>query len=303
MQALLSPGDGGDLGWKRLLHLALSEAEVRTMPVVPCRFDEHATQVGVAGLGDLAAPALGAAGVLGRNEASVAHDLASMLEAAERAELGGECDGSDLGDTAQGLEGIDDGFEVRRGGLNSSVDAAFEALDSLRLVVDLHDVVEQDGVLLGVHHLQSTHPLPPRCGPRAALFGGPLSVTKKVLGQAMPCAELVLLGGLASSDEIAKRLMLSIGDPNWAEVAGTVGASELLGVTPIGLDAIARHLGHERRSDDIAMNADAGELPVQDVASGAGFVADAEGAGITELGNELADRFRAIGDGAEGTRG
>ena len=107
-----------------MLHLALSEAEVRAMTVVPRRFDQNATQVRVASLGDLAAAALGAAGVLGRNEASVAHDLASMLEAAERAELGGECDGGDLGDTAQGLEGIYDGFEVRRGGLDSSVDAA-----------------------------------------------------------------------------------------------------------------------------------------------------------------------------------
>src|SRR5690606_15622364 len=51
-----------------------------------------------------------------------------------------------------------------------------------------------------------------------------------------------------------------------------VRASELLGIATVGLDAVSRHLRHERGSDDVAVNAEASELPVQHVASGARLV-------------------------------
>ena len=162
MEPLLgSPGDRRHFRWEGLLNLSLAQTEMRTMTVVPGRFDEHSAQVGITGLGDLAATALGTTRVFRRHEARIAHDLGGALEAAEAAKLGGECDGRDLGDPAQGLECIDDGFEVLRCGLNGAVDVPLEALETLGLVVDLQDVVEQDGVLLGVGHLQPTQPLPP----------------------------------------------------------------------------------------------------------------------------------------------
>ena len=49
------------------------------------------------------------------------------------------------------------------------------------------------------------------------------------------------------------------------------------------------------------MNAEAGELPLQDVASGRRLVANSKAARIAELANERAEGPRAFGDGAEGT--
>jgi hypothetical protein len=53
-------------------------------------------------------------------------------------------------------------------------------------------------------------------------------------------------------------------------------------------------------SDDVAVNAEASELPVQHVAGGAGFVADPKVYRVTELLDELGDSLRTIGDRAQG---
>lgn len=46
MQALLgTPGHGRDLRWQRRLQLALPQAEMRSVPVVPGGLDENAAQV------------------------------------------------------------------------------------------------------------------------------------------------------------------------------------------------------------------------------------------------------------------
>jgi hypothetical protein len=127
-----------------------------------------------------------------------------------------------------------------------------------------------------------------------------LAIAQKVLAQAVPSPDLVLLGGFAGSHEIAQRLMVGVGDPDGAEIAASVGACQLLGVAAVGLDAVARHLGHEGRRDDLAVNAEAGKLPVQHVPSGPCLVADPKAARVTELADELADGFRAIGDRPQG---
>jgi hypothetical protein len=62
--------------------------------------------------------------------------------------------------------------------LNGMVDSPFELFDALGLMIDLHDVVEQDSVLLGVWQLQVTHPLPPGCGPGSAAIARSLTVTQ-----------------------------------------------------------------------------------------------------------------------------
>ena len=171
MQALLgTPGDGGDFGRKGLLESLLPEAEMWTVTVMPSGLDENTTQVRVAGLGDCAAAALGAARALRGHEARVAHDGAGLVEASEGAELGGKRDGRDLGDAPQGLESIDNGFEMRWRSLDGFVDGGFESLDSLALVIDLQDVIEQNDVLFGVRHLQSPSPLPPGSSPSSALL-------------------------------------------------------------------------------------------------------------------------------------
>lgn len=269
-----------------------------SMTVVPGRFDKNATQVRVARLGDRAATGLGAAGAFRGDEPRVAHDLACALEAAECPELGGQRDGGELRDTTQGLQRVDDGFDMDGCRLDGAVDGAFESLDALRLVIDLHDVIEQGGVLLGVR-LQCANPFPPVRGPGSAAFARSLAIPQQVLAQTVPGAQLVLFGGFASPNQIAQRLVLGVGDPDRAEVAAAVGASEFLGISAVGLDAVPGHLGYERGSDDVAVHAEPGELPVQDVAGGTCLVADPKARGVAELFDELADRLRTVGDRAQ----
>lgn len=202
-----------------------------------------------------------------------------------------------FGDAAQRLKSIDDGFEMRGRRLNGAVNGAFEPFDSLALMIDFHDVIQQRDVLFRVGHLQLAHPLPPGCRPGSAAFGSSLPVAEEVFAQTVPGSHLVLLGSFAGADQIAQRFMVSVGDPDRAEITTSVGTRQLLGVAAVRLDSITGHLGDERWCDHIAVNAEASQLPVQDVSGReAGFVADPKASRVPELADELADRIRAVGN-------
>jgi hypothetical protein len=89
--------------------------------------------------------------------------------------------------------------------------------------------------------------------------------------------------------------------PRPAWVAGLVGLRELLGVAAIGLHLVAGLLGNERRRDDLAVDAQVGQLPVECIPSWAGFVADLEILAASELFDELAHRLRTVWEPPEGT--
>src|SRR5271166_4635680 len=59
----------------------------RPVPVGPCRFDEHASEMAVAGLCDSSATRLAAARVLARHGAAVAHQLGGVIETRQLAYL------------------------------------------------------------------------------------------------------------------------------------------------------------------------------------------------------------------------
>src|SRR6516225_1709152 len=161
MQSLLgAPSDRSDLWWQCGLQRVLPLTDPWLVSVVPGGLHEYAAQVRVAGLGDAAAPRLRTTRMLRRNNAGVAHDLRRALEAAEAAELRGESNGCHLRDSAQRLQRVHDCTKLSGRGRYGAVDRAFQELDSLRLVVDLHDVVEQRRVLVGVRKLERAHPLP-----------------------------------------------------------------------------------------------------------------------------------------------
>src|SRR4051812_30282361 len=90
--------------------------------------------------------------------------------------------------------------------------------------------------------------------------------------------------------------MVRVGDPDGAEISATIRSRELLCIAPVRLDAVAWHLGHERRCDDVALHAEPSELPVQHVSRGPGFVADAKAAGVSQLAEELAHGLGSVGD-------
>ena len=54
----------------------------------------------------------------------------------------------------------------------------------------------------------------------------------------MPCAQLVLLGGLPGANDVAQRLVRGIGYPDRRKVSATVAACQLEGVAPVGLDPV-----------------------------------------------------------------
>ena len=55
---------------------------------MPGGFDQRPARMGVAGLGDRAAAGVGTAGVLGRCESEVVHELPGVVEAVEVTDLG-----------------------------------------------------------------------------------------------------------------------------------------------------------------------------------------------------------------------
>src|SRR5439155_23992623 len=94
-------GAGGDVGRDVRVHGSDALADARRVLVVPGGLDQQPAGVARAGLGDVAAVALLAGGVLRRRQAEEAHQLARGGEAAQVAELGEQPERGDRGDAAK----------------------------------------------------------------------------------------------------------------------------------------------------------------------------------------------------------
>jgi len=115
--------------------------------VGPGSLDEGAAGAGVAGLGDAALVASGAAGVLGGDQPDEGGELARVVEAGDVAELGDDRECNEPLDAAQGLDGVDDRLEAPgRGEFNKLVLEASQALD---LLVDGMERFLEDDLLGG----------------------------------------------------------------------------------------------------------------------------------------------------------
>src|SRR6059036_708210 len=90
---------------------------------------------------------------------------------------------------------------------------------------------------------------------------------QKFLLEAVPGAQLVLLRGLARTDEISQRFVRGVGHPDRRQIAAAKAAGQALRVAAVRLDAVARLHRHQRGRDDVAGHAERGELPVQHVAA------------------------------------
>ena len=77
--------------------------------VGPGALDQHPASERIASFGDPAPPHGGAAGVLGRNQAEIGHQLARIGEAGEVADFRNDRDRDDKSDAAHGLDGLDHG--------------------------------------------------------------------------------------------------------------------------------------------------------------------------------------------------
>jgi len=128
-----------------------------------------------------------------------------------------------------------------------------------------------------------------------------LAMPQQELAQAVTSAVLILPGVFASSHQIAQRLVVGVGDPHRCKIAGTIAARQFRGIAPIRLDAIAGFDRHQARRHHFTSHAQRGELPVQDVARGTGFVADPQLLRRAQFRHQLANRFQAVRNDAQRT--
>src|SRR5208282_2932129 len=70
-----------------LLAQQLLPADARREPIAPGRLDQHSSGRAIPGFRDAALAACGAAGVLGRNQTEICHELAGIGEAGDVAEF------------------------------------------------------------------------------------------------------------------------------------------------------------------------------------------------------------------------
>src|SRR2546426_10398836 len=228
--------------------VALAErvAYSRPMAIAPRGLHNNPSQMGVARLGDPAAPHAGPAGVLARHGAAVAHELPGPGEAGEFAHLGDDRHRRHLRDAAQRLERLDDGAHRGWRGLDRLVDRPLEPRDPLPRVLDLSEVVHARGLLRGLLELQGSDPASITLGPRLRPRRGPAPVAEQELLEPMPGSELIFLGGLARADQVAQRLVRRVRNPHRREIPAAEAPRQAFRIATVSLDAVAgldRHQG------------------------------------------------------------
>jgi hypothetical protein len=121
------------------------------------------------------------------------------------------------------------------------------------------------------------------------------------LRQPIAGPQLITLGGKPGTYSVAQGLVGRIRHPDRRQIAGSVTARQLLGVAPVGLDAIGGLRRHEVRRDDVAGDPHLAQLPVQHVLRRSRFIAHAQGSGPAELAHQFPDRLGPVRDHAQAT--
>ena len=218
----------------------------------------------VTGLGDGAALSAVAAGMITRDQSTVAHQLARTLKTRQTAELAHDRCGRHLRHAAQRLQSFDDCTDLRAGLAHGLVDGLFQLYDLRGGVVYFLQVMGQCGFQRGLLKAHvGLDPLQIFLGPRFPGIGGTFPLTQQELAQAMPYPELVFLGRFPSPHQIAQRFVLGIGHPHRGQFAGAITTRQLLGIAAVGFHPVAGSGRHQRRRDHLTRHAQLGELPVQ----------------------------------------
>src|SRR6185437_13051491 len=116
------PGNIFDFLIEALLAFEQKATHPRLMLIGPGGFHHHAAQMRIAGFGNAAPLDTVAAGVLTRDQAAVAHQLAGILKTAQRPSFGHDGDCRHLCDAAQSLQRRHDGTDLFRSFSNRLVD-------------------------------------------------------------------------------------------------------------------------------------------------------------------------------------
>ncbi len=300
MQAMLGlPGNLDDMRGLATLSGAQRIGAFGWEAIRPGGFQQDASEMGVAGFGDRAAVDAAAARVLAGHGAAVAHELPRMREARQRTELTYDGRGGHLAHAAQTLQRTHDRLHRRRRGRDRAIQCRLESLKSRPGVVHFVDVISERRLLRRRTEGHGIEPAAMALGLRLHARRRSNAVAQQKLADAMAGSELIGLRGLTRAQQISQSFMRRVGDPYGREIAGTMTAREPLGVAAIGLDAVAGLDRHEGRGDDVTGYPQFGQLPVEHVPTGPGFVAGAQMLPAAELADQFGDGRGLIGNHAE----
>jgi hypothetical protein len=123
------------------------------------------------------------------------------------------------------------------------------------------------------------------------------SVTKKEVGQPVPCAGQVLSHVLAGAKEIPYGLLVRRRHVDRRELAGSIQPHQLHSIAAVSLDPLSGLSWNQTRGNDYALDAHRFELALDFEAARARLVAAAKVPRLGEhLPERLLDRFRLVGD-------
>jgi hypothetical protein len=126
------------------------------------------------------------------------------------------------------------------------------------------------------------------------------TMTEQKSRQTFPSALLIAFGNLTCAQEITQSFVSFVRYPAGREIAGAITASQIKGITTVSFNAIAGLPGNQRWCNYVAVNAESSELPVENITSGASFIAGAQFCGRSEFLNAAANRLFAVGDHTDG---
>ena len=132
-------------------------------------------------------------------------------------------------------------------------------------------------------------PCPGACRDSSAL-------AQQKLAQAVSRAQLIALGRLPCTHQVAQSLVRRIRYPHRRELPGAVAARQLFGVAPIRLDPIPGLDRHQRGRHHLAVDPQLAQLPVQHVAGRPRLVAHPQLLRPTELAHQALHGFGTVGD-------
>ena len=89
-----------------------------------------------------------------------------------------------------------------------------------------------------------------------------------------PLARFALIdhGPIPRPHQVSHRFVLLVGNVNRRQLARPEQASQLPGITPVGLDPVTGLGGNERGGDDLAVIPSFFQVPVNDVTAGSSFI-------------------------------
>ncbi len=127
-----------------------------------------------------------------------------------------------------------------------------------------------------------------------ALAGVAVAQAQQKAFQAVARPALLFHGRSAGADQVAHGFILLVGYVDAGQFPGPIKARQLIGIAPVGLDAIGSLLGDQRRGNHLTVNALAAQVPANDEAARTSFVDQ------TQLHVVLGELFAQFIDGIQG---